>query len=249
MMKTILKKAYLCTTVCVGLCTGFGLTGCDDGDIRPSSGEGAGNRNFTVTTRFFETDAWPEAYTLALAAYDSRENAVPLVKTTLSRPTGDGAEKIIYLANVPAQARWLAISLMKGSVRQYNYYTAAISNGETDITLTVEPIHLAGLSHIQQLVFDNNCSRCHGANGTPTAGLDLTAGHSFENLVNRPAVCTSDGTLRVLPGDAGKSFLHRMLTDSETEANRNGLNHTDMLDATDLIAFVASWINHGAENK
>lgn len=249
MIKTILKKAYLCNMVCIALCACPTLSGCDDGDIRPAAGNNAGNRNFTVTARFCETDAWPEEYTLALAAYDHRENAVPLVKTIVSRPESDGTEKIIYLANVPAQARWIAVSLLKGSVRQYDYYAADISGGETDIILTVEPIHLAGLSHIQKLVFDNNCSRCHGANGTPAAGLNLTEGKSFDNLVNRPASCATGGAIRVLPGDAGKSFLHRMLTDNETEANRTGLNHTDMLDAADLAALVASWINHGAENN
>ncbi len=249
MMKTILKKAYLCMTVNAILSTAFCLNSCDDGDVHPLSGESLGNRNFTVRTHFRELDAWPAEYTLALAAYDGPDNPVPLVKTTLSKPADSETEKIIYLANVPTAAQRLSISLMKGSVKQYDYFTTDISKGETDLTLTVAPIHLAALSHIQQLVFDNSCSRCHGANGVPTAGLNLTNGNSYASLVGQQAVCDPNGAMRVYPGDAGKSFLHSMLTDNTVEANQNGLNHTDMLDAADLVALVTSWINHGAENN
>lgn len=249
MMKTKLKKAYLCSALCLSLCAGAGLTSCDDGDIYPQSGTSLGNRNFTIKTSFEELDAWPSEYTLALAAYDSKDNPTPLVKTTITRPSSSEEEKIIYLANVPTQASRLSVSLMKGSVKQYDYYTADISKGESDITLTVAPIHLAALSHIQQLVFDNNCSQCHGANGEATAGLDLTEGKSYASLVNHPAVCVDDGSIRVLPNDAGKSILYKMLTDNEVEPNQTGLNHTDMLDEADLITFVASWINHGAADN
>lgn len=248
-MKTqTIKKRYLCNGLCLLLSAGISLTGCDDGDIRDTSGTGSGNRNFTVTVRFGESDAWPSTYTMALAAYENEESRLPLVKATIARPTDDDEEKIVYLPNVPAQARQLCISLLSGSVRQHDYYVKDISQGETDVTYHAGTLHIATLSHVQRLVFDNNCTRCHGANGTATAALDLTDGKAHASLVNRPALCTTDGSMRVVPGNAGNSFLYRMLTDNDTEANRNGLNHTDMLDATDLTGFVASWINHGAGN-
>jgi PKD repeat protein len=101
-------------------------------------------------------------------------------------------------------------------------------------TITVNPVATAAtLTQVQAAVF-NSCTGCHSAGGS--AGLNLTAGNAFSNLVNVPAT-QYPGMLRVVPGSPSTSALVTQLAGghrSVSAANQ---------------ALISSWITGGALNN
>ena len=91
-----------------------------------------------------------------------------------------------------------------------------------------------------QLIFNMNCTGCHGAGGN--AGLDLRAGLSYGNLVGVGAV-NSTGDL-VTMGNPGISVLYQRLT-----AAVNGPMPPTGVLPEDLQQKVFQWINEGAQNN
>jgi len=89
------------------------------------------------------------------------------------------------------------------------------------------------LTQLQTAIFTPSCTSCHDAGGS--AGLNLVAGSSYSNLVNRPASTMSG--MRVVPGNPGASALVTMLASghrSVSAANQ---------------ALISSWISGGAPNN
>jgi len=83
-------------------------------------------------------------------------------------------------------------------------------------TFVCRPSHQVGVSatfakDIQKKIFDSTCATpsCHGA-GAASAGLDLSDGAAYSNLVGVPAAneaARAAGLLRVAPGDPDHSYL------------------------------------------
>ncbi len=88
-----------------------------------------------------------------------------------------------------------------------------------------------------QPIFDANCIGCHGVGGN--AGLDLSSGLSYDNLVGVPATASSGN--RVEAGDANSSVLYQRLS---------GLMVGPMPPSgvlpRETRALVEEWINDGA---
>ncbi|HEY6404052.1 MAG TPA: DUF1549 domain-containing protein, partial [Blastocatellia bacterium] len=79
-------------------------------------------------------------------------------------------------------------------------------------------------------IFERNCVMCHGAS-VQRSGLDLRGEEAIlKGGARGPAV---------IPGDAGKSLLYRLVTHKEEPAMPMGM---DKLDDADL-AVIAQWIN------
>lgn len=89
------------------------------------------------------------------------------------------------------------------------------------------------LTQLQTTIFTPLCTGCHGVGGD--AGMNLTAGSAYSNLVNVPA--TTRPGLRVVPGDPGASALVAQLASghrSVSAANQ---------------ALISAWISAGALNN
>ena len=101
------------------------------------------------------------------------------------------------------------------------------------------------LSSIQTHVFTPSCAGHHGPSFAE-AGLDLSAGRSFANLVNVPS--TQVELNLVTPGDSENSYLIHKLD------GRPGIVGAQMpiaillLDAEE-IAVIRQWIDAGARNN
>ena len=98
------------------------------------------------------------------------------------------------------------------------------------------------LSSIQTHVFDPSCAGHHGVSAT-AAGLDLSAGRSFESLVN--VLSTQVGLSRVTPGDADNSYLVHKIEGRPGITGRQMPIDGPPLDA-DQIAAIRQWIDAGA---
>lgn len=101
----------------------------------------------------------------------------------------------------------------------------------------------AGVSFSREIIpiFSANCTSCHGG----TAGLFLTPGEAYTNLVNVPAQTgTCAGTPRVTPGNSSASALYLRVTGNCSQRMPLG----GQLAASD-IELIRQWIDQGAENN
>lgn len=104
---------------------------------------------------------------------------------------------------------------------------------------------LSKLSEIQRVVFNGSCatSGCH-AGASPAAGLNLTEGNSYSNLVNVTSVL-SPPRKRVDEGNSAESVLVQILEGSVTPRMPQG--GAPLSQST--IDSIAKWIDNGAPNN
>ncbi|HSG46352.1 MAG TPA: hypothetical protein VLA43_00930 [Longimicrobiales bacterium] len=116
------------------------------------------------------------------------------------------------------------------------------NNGGSDRVVKADP---SFGSDIQEIFNRTGCSAssCHGA--AESAGLRLTTGESYGELVNVQA--TSEPVVRVIPGDATGSYLVIKLEGRQTVGARMPEGGTP-LDAIDM-GNIRNWINQGAKNN
>ncbi len=159
-------------------------------------------------------------------------------------PKSEDETVSLDLNGLHEDAKTIGISILtKGRKLIYNFYTYDISNGTDDVTLPVSKIDIASYDRIQHQVFDNYCAACHGAGDKAAAGLYLTEGKSFTNLVNEKSTL-STSKKRVEPGMPSYSFLIDILTGDIVN-----YNHTDVLPQDELVTLIKTWIRDGAKEK
>jgi hypothetical protein len=102
-------------------------------------------------------------------------------------------------------------------------------------------IHTVSFSSQIQPIFNSQCTNCHGGSG----GLTITAGASYNNMVNVDAQSSCTSLKRVLPNNANNSVLYRKVSGT-TCGNRmpGGVPMN-----ADEIALIQDWINQGANNN
>ncbi len=100
-------------------------------------------------------------------------------------------------------------------------------------------------SVIQEIFTRRGCSAssCHGA--AQQAGMSLTSGNAYANLVNVAA--TQAAVDRVIPGNANDSYIIVKVEGRATTGARMPLGGSalDNIDLTNL----KNWINQGAKNN
>lgn len=104
---------------------------------------------------------------------------------------------------------------------------------------------MARLSDIQAKVFNTSCAtaNCH-ASGSAQAGLVLSEGQSYANLINVNSVLFP-GNKRVDEGNSSESVLVQMLTGQRTP--RMPYNLSPLSQA--VIDSIKKWIDDGAPNN
>lgn len=104
---------------------------------------------------------------------------------------------------------------------------------------------LARLSDIQVKVFNTSCAtaNCH-ASGSAQAGLVLSTGQSYANLINVNSVLFP-GNKRVDEGNSSESILVQMLTGQRSP--RMPYNQSPLSQA--VIDSIKKWIDDGALNN
>ena len=103
----------------------------------------------------------------------------------------------------------------------------------------------ATLSSIQRELFNPHCAG-HHAGSQAEAGLDLTEGESFANLVNVMSVQV--GLNLVEPNDAENSYLiHKLDGRDEIVGARMPPNGPFIMD--EALDVIKAWINAGAQNN
>ncbi|MSO36171.1 MAG: hypothetical protein EXQ54_07050 [Acidobacteria bacterium] len=111
------------------------------------------------------------------------------------------------------------------------------------------------LSTIQREIFNASdssgrlaCTQCHTNVGrTPSAGLLLVDGQSFQSLVG-PASRAKAGAVFVVPGDPDNSYLIQKLEGSPTITGARMPRNAGPFLTAGQISIIRRWIQLGAKN-
>lgn len=110
------------------------------------------------------------------------------------------------------------------------------------------PAEISFSQQIQPIFNSNGCVSCHGGSG----GLFLTAGQSYNNLVNVNAQAGCTTKKRVLPGNPNESVLYIRISantpDTECGPNSRMPQGSPRLPQS-TIDLVREWIAQGAKNN
>ncbi len=216
---------------------------CDDGKIYPPNPDEATGGKATLNTLFTGIEAWPSEYLLIMAAFGEDES-MPVISKIISPPKQETTPVSVTLNGLSNEIKKITVSIAnQGRQPLFHCYSQNVENmGEAQIELAVNEINLASYSRIQQQVFNNYCTTCHGAGDYAAGDLDLTEEQSYANLVNQEASLAPEGESFVHPGEASNSFLVTILKEDLIR-----YNHTDVLPEDELITLIETWINQGAE--
>ncbi|MGD8535503.1 MAG: hypothetical protein PVF66_06585 [Candidatus Aminicenantes bacterium] len=108
------------------------------------------------------------------------------------------------------------------------------------------PISDPSFSNHIQPIFTNNCAQggCH--NSTAQAGLNLTQGVAYSNIVNVASTQVPQ-SMRVLPGDAANSYLVKKIEGTQTVGTRMPQGRNALSSIT--IQNIKNWVDRGAKNN
>ena len=226
------------------------LSSCDSGDIEEKAyAITSTGQTVKMTAKVSGLESWDEAYSIALAGFDG-EQAYAIMQRALPLPIADGTEIEMELSNLTGQVNTVELALTS-PLRERILTLKSINL--TDYPETQDTIHmdmgevnLDLLGCLQKGVFDKACIQCHGGNGGAGAAmLNLTEGHTTDNLVNTPST-RIEGKMRVASGDVNGSLLHQIL--AEGGENILHVNHTEILsnqfrnNLTEVRQIIDDWI-------
>jgi hypothetical protein len=103
----------------------------------------------------------------------------------------------------------------------------------------------ATFSTIQKEIFDVSCALpgCHSG-ADAAAGMDLSSGLAFNNLVNVPSTSNTN-FVRVQPGNSANSFIIKRLRNT---GESSGIMPPSGKLSENAIQLIETWINNGAKN-
>jgi hypothetical protein len=145
------------------------------------------------------------------------------------------------LQTVPRGTTYMALALVEKNEDRatFIFRKFPLDYAATEMNLS-ETIDLATLERVQAQVFTPQCIQCHSA-GRLSAGLDLTEGSAYANLVGVPSEADNSSKNRITKYSLQNSFLLDVLT---TRPATVTTNHTTLstLDAIDDVNLIRAWI-------
>lgn len=123
------------------------------------------------------------------------------------------------------------------------YYCGGNGNGDEEPEQVIADPSFS--SHIQP-IFNGQCALggCH--NSTAQAGLNLTSGAAYANLVNVNST-QEPNRIRVIPSDAVNSYLVIKIEGNQIAGVRMPKDRSPLSSVS--IQNIKNWINRGAKNN
>lgn len=229
------------------------LSSCDDGPIEKANNATTGGKVVKVEGTIKGLGTWSDRYDVAVAGFteDAANESMPYATISKVMTVDANGHASIVLSNIGTSVKNVEIcALNRLRQRIVTFTSTDISNTSSNDTIrfdfgTIDASMLAG---IQTGIFNTSCTACHGANGTSAAGLNLTDGHSYADLVNQHSTQLPE-QYRVLPNDTANSVLWQVIYGDASESWP--MNHGDMLNkerASGLLQMLADWIVNGTQN-
>ena len=156
------------------------------------------------------------------------------------------------LSNVPQNTQLIGVAIanrIRGRVALISNYPIEEGRSTSDtIKIDLGKLDLSMFGVVNQCIFqDMSCSMCHQGDN-PAGSLNLTAEKSYSNLVNVTSHKNPAYT-RVVPGDASKSFIYKVVTEGDDNVHYSHLGFFVEDDKAPLLDLLKYWIDKGATNN
>ncbi len=224
------------------------LDSCDSGDIMETHYTvDSKGYNVKLTATLQGLSSLPAGYTLTLAGFQEGDNFAVMQRAI---PTAtEGSPVSLTLSNIGSNVSTVEVAVTN-SLRERILSLATVKlddyEGQTDtIRLDMGTLDASATGCLQRGMLDKACVQCHGANGRKAAGLDLTEGNTYADLVN-VASSTRPGELRVAGGNPNGSLLWHILNNGGE--NLLHYNHTEVISSQfkdnlrEVRAYLRKWI-------
>ena len=178
------------------------LTACDSGDVHEVYRQTSSGRTAQLTASdVTEWEDLPEGYNLALAAFGSTSQYALGQRILSASDIENGRLRVVLsqLSDTVSTVELCVTNTLRKKVLSLQSQDAAAQPANDTIRLECLLKALTTASCLQTGFFDEACIRCHGGGNQSARGLNLTAGHSVEMLVNVPSASHPE-TLRVSGG-------------------------------------------------
>ncbi len=227
------------------------LASCDDGSVTdPVYVDSSSSYKVELTASLTGLDQWGSDYSVVLAAY-SYDSRYSVIQKSLNVFTADEPTQTVALSGIPVTANTIELAVTDRLRRRVaTIYRYAIPEGQSDgevIKIDAGSLDVSPFGVVDAVVFNGtntNCVRCHGNGGA--AGLDLSAGKAYEDLVGVSST-KQPGILRVSPGSAEDSFLYKVITQGDESVHYSHPTIFTEDDVAHLPELVKVWIELGAK--
>jgi hypothetical protein len=186
-----------------------------------------------------------------LSGFSVSSTNVSVVKGASKQITISGGKSpysIRRQPNVAKAAVSLASSILTISGIDTGSTNTVVSDSKTPIADSLEilisilgNLPLVSFSSQIQPIFNSQCTGCHGGSG----GLTVTAGASYNNLVNINAQSSCPSLKRVHPNDAANSVLYKKVSGNTCGSRMPSGGAL----STGDITLIHDWIDQGANNN
>ena len=241
MKKTPLLNIASCI---VALAASPALTACDEGRIYDDYvPEGPDGLTARLTATLTGADTWSEDYTLAVAGFADGDDYARVSKNVTA---DDNGVVDVTMTGIPEDVNRVELCVIdRLRHRVATFAMTEVLPGRDKITVEAGNLDVSQTAAIQQEIFNTTCANCHGASNHAAGQLDLTAGHSFDDLVG-VASHHNPAMMRVVAGNSAESLLYRILSTDESAS----WYYDHSVEVTDpvKIDLVKDWIDNGARH-
>ena len=216
------------------------LSACDDGDVMENIKAESSGRTVKIAATVSGIENWPSGYNVVVAGFGDSKYAD--ISKNIFSTTAD----TLVLNGIGSNVKTVEICVTNRlRERIATFYESDISNNnDTEILLDAGAVQADMFSGIQKTLFNPTCAACHGGGKSAAAGLYLTEGKSYDALVNVASSKATDGSVRVVPGDAENSFMYKVVTGTDGVLS---FDHSNMITEEKYVKLIKNWITKGIE--
>ena len=245
-MNKILTLLWCCAVVL--------LSACDSGNIEEDTTTAAREGlSIRLSGRLSGAETWSDRYQLVLAAFDGGSD-YSLVQKEIPMQLLDGDSVNFVLSGIPAEAEKVQLCVVDrvrervATFADFKLNAKMFERTRDTLRFDVGRTNVSMYSVVEDQLFDNLCSKCHGNNGRAAAAMDLRKGHAYASTVG-VAAHLDPTQQRIVAGHADNSWLVRVLTEGN-EGLTHYKDHTLILNNerdSKYFTLLKDWINAGAK--
>lgn len=221
------------------------LSACDDGDIHNDVDVDTSGRSVKLNAQVTGLSSWPESYVIAIAGFEDGSDYASISKEIKADENGNIAMEMNNIPDKVTSVKFCVLDRLRRFVATLQ--EADIEGIRDTIHMDLGTMDISMFSTIQKEFLNTTCINCHGASNFSAAGLDLTEGKAFADMVGVDSKRVT-GCKIVAPGDTAHSVLHMVLNDESVDGIH--MNHFDLVseaNAKTILPMIDSWINNGAK--
>ncbi|MDE6534735.1 MAG: hypothetical protein K2K82_01850 [Muribaculaceae bacterium] len=214
------------------------LCSCDEGRIWPDEYSDSSTGGLTASVEITDSEGanrWFGGYSLAVAGFMAGSEYALISKNI--EPDSRGAASV-ELTGIPAEVETVELCVIDRLRRRVATF-ASVDMSSPRVTLVSEGGDFSPENAIQTEVFNTTCINCHGGAAFSAAGLNLTSGHSFGELIGVSSINNPE-MKRVLPGQPEQSLLYRILAGEDSK--EWNYDHSVEITASERLDLIKNWI-------